>query len=187
MVVAWGPLLALGYLVDALSRRARLVGAAAAIAAGVAMLASMPHAFGPPGPTAALTKLEQVARAGDIVAIEPPAKGVELDWTLAIRSDDGPARSFRLPDIHDAVALALVGRPPSGRIWLMQMKAQKLDLSGYHLCARTWRHGASRMFCIRDSPGRRFPPASEPTIAAIYDRHARKVIPRRAVGPRVSR
>ena len=167
-VAAWGPLLAIGYLVDAAFRRARVAGMVAAAGAALLMLASVPAALTVPGPTAALNELDRVAQPGDVIAIQPPSKGVELYWTIGVRSDDGPARAVHIRSIHDAVALALTARRPTGRIWLMQVSKQPIDLHNFHLCAHTWHNGASRMLCIRHRYTRGFPHGTRPNIAAIY-------------------
>ncbi len=171
-LAAWGPLLALAVAADALSRRARALGFPAAAITAVVMLASTAGAIAAPGPTAALDQLDRVARPGDVIAIQPLPKGVELDWTLAIRGDDGPTRSVQLPGIRDAAAVALTGRRPTGRVWLMQITSRKIALAGDHLCAPTWHRGLTRMFCIRREFGRRFPSGSKPSIASIYARYA---------------
>jgi hypothetical protein len=93
---------------------------------------------------------------------------------MGVRSDDGPARAVQLPDIHNAVALALTGRKPSGRVWLMQISRQPIDLRRYHLCAHTWQHGPTRMLCIRRPRTKAFPPPAPSTIAALHDRYARR-------------
>jgi len=148
-VVAWGPLLAIGYAIDFATRRARPLGVAATALAALMLVGSVPATLRTGGPTAALVELERVARAGDVVAIQPATKAVELYWTLAVRSDDGPARSVQLPELPGTVAVALTGHRPSGRLWLMQYTNRKIDLAGYQLCARTWQHGQTRMLCLR--------------------------------------
>ena len=173
-VVAWGPLLALGYLVDTLFRRARVVGGVAVVLGVLTMLSSVPAALGPPGPTAALRELDRVARPGDVIAVQPPSKGIELYWTMGVRSDDGPVRAVQLSGIHRAVALALTGREPSGRLWLMQISRQPIDLRRYHLCAHTWLHGPTRMLCIRWPVTEAFPPRVPSTIAALHQQYARR-------------
>ena len=170
-VVAWGPLLALGYLVDELFRRARVLAAGATLLGALTMLSSVPAALGPPGPTAALRELDRVARPGDVIAVQPPSKGIELYWTMGVRTDDGPARAVQLSGIHNAVALALTGREPSGRLWLMQISRQKIDLRHYHLCARPWLHGPTRMLCIRQPATEGFPPRVPSTIAALHQQY----------------
>jgi Dolichyl-phosphate-mannose-protein mannosyltransferase len=179
-VAAWGPLLAIGFLVDAAFRRARVAGAVAAATAALLMLSSVPSALNVPGPTAALTELDRVARPGDVIAIQPPSKGVELYWTIGVRSDDGPARAVNIAGIHDAVALALTARRPTGRVWLMQLSRQPINLRAYHLCAHTWHDGASRMLCIRHRYARGFPHSTQPNIAAIYAEFSRHRLPRRS-------
>jgi Dolichyl-phosphate-mannose-protein mannosyltransferase len=177
-VAAWGPLLAIGYLVDAAFRRARVAGTIAAAGVALLMLASVPAALNVPGPTAALTELDRVAQPGDVIAIQPPSKGVELYWTIGVRSDDGPARAVQIKGIHDAVALALTARRPTGRIWLMQLSRQPIDLHDFHLCAHTWHNRASRMLCIRHRYTRGFPHGTPPNIAAIYAEFSRHRAPR---------
>lgn len=166
-VVAWGPLLALGYLLDAIIRRAPVLGTATGAIAAMAMLSCVPGVLVAAGPTAALTELESVARSGDIIAIQPPSKGVELYWNLAVRSDEGDARAIQVPGLHAAVAVALTGHRPSGRIWVMQYTNQHLDYHRLRLCAPTWHHGPTRMLCIRSNVGPTFVHTSRPTITAL--------------------
>ena len=176
-VAAWGPLLAIGYLVDALWRRARVVGTAAAVLTGVAMLVSVPLALRTSGPTAALTELESVTRSGDVIAVQPATKAVELYWTFAVRSDDGTARAVQVPGMRNAVALALTGHPPTGRIWLLQYTNTPLDLRHYRLCARPWHHGRTRMLCIRHDFRSGFSHTWSPTIAALQPRVTKRARP----------
>ena len=172
-VVSWGPLLALGFVIDEVIGRMHTLGVAVTTVLAALMLASIPAALYTPGPTPALDRLESVARSGDVIAIQPLAKGVELDWTFAVRSDDGPARVVRLPGLGNAFALALTGRRPTGRIWLMQISPHELDLRHYRRCSRTWIHGPNRLLCIRERFAKGFPPTSPATIAAIYRTHER--------------
>jgi uncharacterized membrane protein len=185
-VAAWGPMLALGYLAAFVVERGKAVGIVVVAAAGAAMLAAVPLVLGPTGPTAALSALESVARPGDIVAIEPPSKGVELDWTFGARSDDGPAGSVKVPGIHDAVALALTARRPSGRIWLVQMTSRPFDRRGYRLCARPWQHGPTRLLCLRRPTAQLVAHATTPSIAALYREYASPAVTRstRPIKPR---
>ena len=167
-LMSWGPLLALGYLVDALSRRARALGIAAVVVTTVTMLSAVPHVLQASGPTVLLAKLERVARAGDVIAMQPLGKGVELDWNLGVRSDDGPARAIQLPGIHHAAALALTGRRPSGRIWLLHLAPDGIDLRRYHLCAPTRHDGAAQLLCLRYAVPRDFTHTSLLAITAIF-------------------
>jgi hypothetical protein len=168
-VVAWGPLLALAYLVDALARRARTAGIVAVALALVVMLATASQTIAVAGgPTVALNELEKVARPGDVVAVQPASKGVELDWTLGVRSDDGPTRSVQVAGLRSSSALALTGRPPTGRIWVMQYQAHALGLGHFRSCAHTWRHGPTRLVCI-ERVTRRFATGPAPTILTLYE------------------
>jgi hypothetical protein len=168
-VAAWGPLLALAFVVDLLARRARIAGVVAVVLAFTVMLpTAMKTVNVTGGPTVALRELERVARPGDVIAVQPASKGVELDWTLGVRSDDGPTRSVQLAGFTQTSAIALTGRPPTGRIWVMQFRARALGIGHYRRCARTWRDGPNRLVCIeRVGPHLRTGPA--PTILTLYE------------------
>jgi hypothetical protein len=174
-VASWGPLLALGYVMDALSRRTRALGVAAVAVTALTILSSVPDALHGSGPTAILNDVERVARAGDVIAVQPPARGVELDWSLGVRSDDGPARAIRVPGVDHAIALALTDRRPSGRVWLLHLTTKPLDVGGSHLCAPTRHYGATQLLCLHYDFPRHFPRSSPPTIAAIFPDHHRSV------------
>jgi hypothetical protein len=178
-VVAWGALLAFAFVLDALIRETRVLGVAAVAVAALAMVWALPHVLYVPGPTAVLTELEHVARPGDVVAIQPLSKSVELDWTFGVRSDDGPARVVHLAGLGNAHALALVGHRPTGRIWLMQFTHLPIDRARYEKCSRTWSRGPSRMICIRQRFAGGFPKTTPPTITAIYDVKPERVDRRR--------
>ena len=175
-LVSWGPLLALGYLVDAMMRRARALGIAAVTVTAVIMLSSVPRALEAPGPTVLLAKMERVARRGDVIAFQPATKAVELDWSLGVRSDDGPAGAIPLPGLQHTIALALTGRRPSGRIWLLQLKPETFDVRRYPRCAPTRHYGAVKMLCLRYAFPHDFPHAfahaSPPEITSIFRDHA---------------
>jgi uncharacterized membrane protein len=173
-VVAWGPMLALGYLFEVFVERARVLGVVAAAIVTITMLSSVPRALYSPGPTPALVALERVARPGDVVAIQPATKGVELYWTLGARSDDGTTHAINVPGLNDAVALALESRRPSGRVWVLQFTPQKLHLRAHAPCAHTWHHGPNRLLCVRYKFPSRFPKAVPATITALAARAAPK-------------
>jgi hypothetical protein len=185
---SWAPLLALGYLVDALSRRALVLGAVAGALTAVVVLASVPHALHERGPTALLAQLEHVAHPGDVVAMQPSPMGVELDWSLGVRGDDGPARSIRLPGMPRTVALALVGRQPTRRIWLMQLEPNPSGLRSYQRCAPTRHYHGARLLCLRYTIRPRFMRTTAPTISAIFpDAPARPLMDRESISTRRNR
>ena len=169
-VAAWAPLLALAYAVDAIARRVRAAGI---IAVAVAMLALLPTAAqtinAPSGPTAALRELERVGRPGDIVAVQPASKGVELDWTFGVRSDDGTAHTVQLAGFRQTAALALTGGRPTGRVWIMQYTSKSFGLHHLRRCARPWHHGPTRLVCIERASMPRLTESSAPSILTLYD------------------
>jgi hypothetical protein len=137
----------------------------------LAIVASVPHALHGRGPTAILSQLERVAHPGDVVAIQPSPMGVELDWSLGVRSDDGPTRAIQLPGTRRTAALALVGRHPSGRIWLMQLTRGASTPRHYERCAPTRHYRAARLLCLRYDSAAGFGHAFSPTITAIFPDH----------------
>ena len=67
-----------------------------------------------PGPTEPLTALDRRIRPGDIVAVRPTSKAVELEWSLAVRNGLA-ARSVTLPALPETYALRLGTGPATGR------------------------------------------------------------------------
>jgi hypothetical protein len=165
---AWAPVLALGYAIDAIVRRRRGIAAVAIALTALLVVPATARSVSPVGPSASLQELERVVRPGDVIAIQPASKGVELYWTLGIRSDDGPSRSTVLPGFRHTTALALTGRRPTGRIWLMQYAAAPIPLRHYHRCARTWRHGPTRLVCIDRSSVAHLHNGLKPSILSVY-------------------
>ena len=167
-VVAWAPLLALGYAVDALARRASLVGAVAAALVLAVMVPTAVHTITTPSaPTVELTELERLARPGDVIAVQPASKGIELYWTLGIRSDDGATRAVQIVGLKQSIALELDSRPATGRIWLIQYVARPIGLAHFRTCAPTWHHGATRLLCI-DRSSVSIIQGAAPSIPMIY-------------------
>jgi len=85
-VAAWGPLMALGFLVAGLARRSRLLAAVAIVAvASVAIPAAVHELVAPSTPDLALRHLASVVRQGDVIATRPGGKLPELAWSVGVR------------------------------------------------------------------------------------------------------
>jgi hypothetical protein len=103
---------------------------------------------GTSGPTPALNALAALARPGDVVAIEPISKRVELDWTLGVRSRHGPTSPVRL-DIARTPALELTGAPDTGRVWLLDFYGTHAPFASRARCAPDWYRKPYRIECLR--------------------------------------
>ena len=149
-VVAWGPVLAIAFALDAVASRHRAAGAVAFVALLAVMLPSTAYAVTVrSGPDVAIRHLQSVAHTGDVIAVRPAWKGVETQWSIGVRG----GRAFRtvhvaaLPD----AASRVIGRgPATGRVWVLDW--HHYALANAAPCAPTWQRGTSRVECVRVSP-----------------------------------
>ncbi len=147
---AWAPMFAVALVLDLAIRRFRLLGPVAlALVLVVGMQGALRAVYQPTGPNTALNRLAAVVRPGDVVAVTPAYKGVELDWTLGVRSADGVARAVDLDGLGPNRAIALTGKPATGRIWLLDFHANRKPLVlPADQCAKPWMHGSTRVECL---------------------------------------
>jgi hypothetical protein len=146
-VVAWAPLVALGFLTAELLRRSRVLGVCAMAALAAATIPSALASYHlRTGPDVGLRALEQRARPGDVVAILGVAYAVELDWSLGVRGHL-PAKRVTIHELPNTAALALGHVPSTGRVWLLGLHGARVK--NFTPCAPTWISGTSRVFCIR--------------------------------------
>ncbi|MCU1456010.1 MAG: hypothetical protein JWL73_102 [Actinomycetia bacterium] len=146
----WAPLFAVALVLDAGIRRFRLLGPVAlACVLLVGMQGSLDAVSQRTGPNTALNRLEAVARPGDVVAVAPKAKSVEIQWALGVRSDDGPWQPVQLAGMPKAHAIALTGAPSTGRVWLLDFHGKgKRLVKPADQCAPVWQHGSTRVECL---------------------------------------
>lgn len=149
---AWGAPFAAAIALDALLPSGIAAGGVAFAAVLAVMMPGALHAANATNaPTPALDRLSSVARPGDIVAIEPLSKLVELQWSLGVRSRHGPTRPLHL-DIANTPALALTGAARSGRVWLLTFGGARPRLPSLPRCAPDWVHGTFRIRCLMFAP-----------------------------------
>jgi Dolichyl-phosphate-mannose-protein mannosyltransferase len=146
-VAAWGPLMALGFLVGGLARRSRLLAAVAIVALASVTIPAAVHELVPPTtPDLALRHLASVARRGDVVATRPGGKLPELAWSVGVRGRL-PYRETAVRGLGNARGLVL-GRPAAtGRTWLLDWRLRPLPHRP--ACARPWSRRSSRLVCLR--------------------------------------
>ena len=144
-VVAWAPLLAIGYLVARVVRLSRPIGIVAIVAIAAITVPSALSSYSlRTGPDVALRELERRAAPGDVVAVNS-SKAVELQWSLGVRGRL-PARPVTLHDLPATNALLLGPGPPTGRIWLLDQ--HRSAVYALARCAPTWASGDSRVLCL---------------------------------------
>lgn len=148
-VAAWGPLMALGFLVAGLARRSRFLATVAIVAlASLAIPAAVHEVVAPTTPDLALRHLASVARPGDVVATRPAGKLPELAWSVGVRGRL-PYRETPVQGLGNAGGLVL-GRPAAtGRTWLLDWRRRPLPLAHGLACARPWLRGQTRLVCLR--------------------------------------
>ena len=150
-LMAWGPMVALAFVVRAAPGRPalRYLGWAALVVLVVVMAGSAwPTVSTRSTADRVLRHLQQVAGPGDVVALRPAGRLHLLEWSLGVRAGDS-YRVETVPGIPDTAALRLGPTTAStGRLWL-------LDWSKHHLvsvpgprCAPDWRVAGARASCL---------------------------------------
>ena len=148
-VAAWGPMLAIGFLLVGFGRVARPIGVVAvAVVAVVAVGAGIHVVATTTGPDRVLRHLEAVARPGDLVAIRPAGKLPEIEWSLGVRSHQ-PYRVVKVQGLANSSGILLGAGPWSGTTWLLDWSHRPLPGGAGTACAPPWGGSGSRVLCIR--------------------------------------
>ena len=156
-LVAWGPALALGRA----GRRALDARSPLAVVASIAILAALVvPTFGVltdhTGVTTGFDRLTAVVRPGDVAAVRPVGKFPELQWNVGVRGP-APWRPVNVAGLTQVAGVALLGAPPSGRVWVLDWNSRLVHTPGYARCAPDWRFGRSRVVCLRAHGVSRWP------------------------------
>jgi hypothetical protein len=155
-VAAWGPFLALGFLVVGLARRSRLLAAIATVVfAAVTIPAAVHELVVPSVPDLALRHLASVARPGDVIVTRPADKYPELAWSVGVRGRL-PYHTARVSALGHARELADTrgivigrGRPSTGRTWVLDWSRHPSAIAPDQVCARGWARGTGHVVCLR--------------------------------------
>ena len=159
---SWGAPFAVAVALDALIPSATVAsGLVLAVTVAVMAPAAVVTVNATSGPSTALVRLAAVARPGDIVAIEPISKQVELGWSLGVRSRSGPTHPVQL-DIAGTPALELTAAPRSGRVWLLDFNGTRPWPAGASRCAPDWFRAPYRIACL--NLGSRLPAPGRPGV-----------------------
>ena len=148
-VAAWGPFLAIGFLVEWLGRRSRLQAAVAIAVLASVMIPSAVHGLvAPSTPDTALRHVASAARSGDVVATRPGGKLAELTWSVGVRGRLS-YHDVQVRGLGNTRGLVLGRGAVSGRIWLLDWSTRPVPLGHHPLCARPWSHGSARVVCLQ--------------------------------------
>jgi len=149
-LVAWAPLLALGFVVDDVARWRRPVGYAMAAIGIVVMVPAAAHAVTvTSAPDTVLRRLAIDARPGDVVAVFPAWRSPELEWSVGVRHGG----KFRAIDVglRNTAAIRLGRGASTGRVWLLDWRPPGATPRTAARCAPTWSWHGSTVLCIRDA------------------------------------
>ena len=166
-VAAWGPLLAIVFVVQAVARRSRVVaGVAVALVAIVMIPASIHTVTVRTGPDIALRHLQGVVQSGDVAAIRPKVKQPELVWSVGVQANLETAPTA-VPGLSNSAAV-VVDRdaPRSGRIWLLDWNRHPVLGHRFVLCAPPWHRGTSRVLCLQRAGAASAPGPAAPNADA---------------------
>ena len=151
-LVAWGPALALGVLVDVLWRKVRLLGVLATVVVLVALaIPTVGVLTDHTGITTGADHLLAVARPGDVVAVRPAGKLPEIEWNVGVRGSRA-WRPVTVAGLGRVAGIALDGHRATQRVWVLDWNSRLRRAPGYLRCAPDWRFGRSRVLCLRRTP-----------------------------------
>lgn len=147
-LMAWAPVVAVAFALDAVVRRHQVIGAVAF--AGVVAV-TVPSALGVitghNGPDTPLRLLERRVRPGDIVAVRPLSKAPELQWSFGVQTNSS-TRRVRVPGQPRAFGIRVGHHRPSGRTWLLDWNAPNTAAGHRSDCGPRWGRGHVRIRCL---------------------------------------
>ena len=163
-LMAWAPVVAVAFFLDAASRRNRVLGTLAFMALAAFVLPSSLNAItARTGPDTPLRVLAQRVRRGDIVAVRPASKAPELQWSLGVQTHSS-THAVRVPDVPNgsgvpgAFGIRLGTGPATGRVWLLDWKASRAPvIAGAEQCRHSWGGGHVRIRCLETDAAPRGP------------------------------
>ena len=147
-LMAWAPVVALAFVLDAVFRRNRFVGALALAGVVAIALPSVQSILtSPKGPNAPLRALEARARPGDIVAVQPLSKAPELQWSLGVQTHSS-TRQVSVPGNPKAFGIRIGTGAATGRVWLLNWNAHHAPTDLTSPCGPRWGWGHVRIRCL---------------------------------------
>lgn len=147
-LMAWAPVVALAFVLDAIFRRNRVVGALALVGVvAVALPSALTIVTEHKGPDSPLRALETRVRPGDIVAVQPVSKAPELQWSLGVQTHSS-TRQVSVPGNPRAFGIRIGTGAPTGRVWLLNWNAHRTPADLTSQCGPRWGSGHVRIRCL---------------------------------------
>ena len=147
-LMSWAPVVALAFVLDAVIRRNRIVGAVALLAvAAIALPSALTIITEHKGPDSPLRALETRVRPGDIVAVQPVSKAPELQWSLGVQTRSS-TRQVSVPGNPRAFGIRIGTGAPTGRVWLLNWNAHHAHADLISPCGPPWGSGHVRIRCL---------------------------------------
>ena len=147
-LMAWAPVVALAFVLDAIVRRHRFVGAlAVAGVIAVALPSALNTITAHKGPDSPLRALETRVRPGDIVAVQPLSKAPELQWSLGVQTHSS-TRQVSVPGNPRAFGIRIGTGAATGRVWLLNWRAHHTAADLTSECGTPWGFGHVRIRCL---------------------------------------
>ena len=147
-LMSWAPVVALAFVVDAVVRRNRFVGVLAmAVVIAIALPPSLAIVAGHNGPDSPLRALEARVRPGDIVAVQPPSKAPEVQWSLGVQTQSS-TRQVSVPGRPRAFGIRIGTGASTGRIWLLNWNAHHAPTDLVSPCGPQWGTGRVQIHCL---------------------------------------
>jgi hypothetical protein len=145
-----GAFLAVGVATNELLERLPRASAIACIATSAVLVGGgVSAATSVAQPDGTARYLERVVRRGDVVAMTPPGKSIELLWAIGVRSVDGIARVASVPELPSVRAIAFSSRHMTGRTWLVRSSNEPNVPGPRRRCAAPKAEGHYRIYCVR--------------------------------------
>lgn len=147
-LMAWAPVVALAFVLDAIFRRNRVVGALAlAGVVAVALPSALTIVTEHKGPDSPLRALQTRVRPGDIVGVQPVSKAPELQWSLGVQTHSS-TRQVSVPGSPRAFGIRIGTGVPTGRVWLLNWNAHRTPADLVSECGPGWGSGRVRIRCL---------------------------------------
>ncbi len=147
-LMSWAPVVAVAFVLDAVVRRNRFVGAlAVAGVIAIALPPSLAIVAGHNGPDSPLRALEARVRPGDVVAVQPLSKAPELQWSLGVQTHSS-TRPVSVPGNPRAFGIRVGTGAATGRVWLLNWNAHHGPADLISPCGPRWGGGRVRIRCL---------------------------------------
>jgi hypothetical protein len=156
-LMAWGPMVALAFVVRALPRRPtarRLIASGLTILLVAMVVSAWRDVSTAPVADRVVRHLERLVQPGDVVTLRPAGRLHLLEWSLGVRTAT-PYRTARVAGVPGGASLELGGASSIGssrRLWLLDWADRHLSPEPVSTCAPVRHLARARLSCL-ELPG----------------------------------